>query len=411
MKRELDSSREWESDAEGRDRSAMSAVASRRSIRPRRMAGRVGPDMAIAALAVGGSVSFAAAISYAVSAGVADAILAAGVTVQGAALVAVLIGAVHREKTAARLPRSIGACLALCVLIWTSSLGLLGLKAIAGVLVGNSAAGQPVGWLTLVDNVGRLLFVGGLWVLVRRAGRIPLSRAGLPVGGDPRSRRRALMCAVGYALALLVSQFLLIGALTAVGAPVPTEIDQPTWASWMSLLAAGVAAGPYEELLFAAVPVMIFSLVRRSPSAVGQDSRGRRWAVSLVLLVLFSGIYRGIGHLRYANPTSTPPEDLTRALSAAAAVMLWGMLWGGVAVLLMARFGRVIPLMVAHSASNTEALFVHAPNATVQVGVVLVVMIVGCLAITIPVFERPRSLYTRANNFYYGDRELEPANH
>ena len=341
-----------------------------------------------------------ATIDILVSAGTTPALVAASVGVQGTALAVLLLWARRGvgAKRAMRLPSSTSGRLAVCVLAWTAVVGATTITAVVGVFAGRRTADVAQSSVSLVLEAGRLFFVVGLWAIVRVAGRVPLTHAGLPARRTAHDRIDAVTVLVGYAAALLVTKFLLSPVLGWLRIPPDPSNTPAHWGSWAVLLVLATTAGPFEELLFAAIPVIVFTTgTTHSTAKTLTDASAARWAVptgATVLLIVASGVYRAAAHLRYANPTDGPPPDLQNALLAAAAVVMWGLLWGGGAVALMYRYGRLIPLIAAHTFTNVPAVLGSAPG---YAGIVmkLALVLLAVMIAQIPLTERPRWLYER----------------
>ncbi|QSE87898.1 CPBP family intramembrane metalloprotease (plasmid) [Rhodococcus pseudokoreensis] len=153
----------------------------------------------------------------------------------------------------------------------------------------------------------------------------------------------------------------------------------PGWNGWLRSLAGGLFAGPFEEILFAAIPVMLFAAARsKSGRAKPLQDFGAR---TVVMVIATSALLRGLGHIYYGN-NSSPGQHLpfwSSLVPGGIAAITWGALWGGVAVWLFLRFGRLLPLVIAHSAQDCWVNIAHMPDPLMAaVGTFLIAVLILC---------------------------------
>lgn len=239
---------------------------------------------------------------------------------------------------------------------------------------GQSATPSEMGWsLThAVAFAGLSLMLWwciGLWRglhpaevgLLPRGERVPVllgdAWAAAVMRRAPRRLRRALRPRT-----YLVRAAPLVGWLYVVGVVAPTLImllfpvgEFPRgagWWNWVVDLVGTLLAGAQEEPLFVAVPVLLFVAGRTSGRPVPVV---KTYGLGLVVaLIGISGLLRGLMHTYYGNP-SNPPQHLPFIpdLAVGGAVsLLWGAAWGGFMVWLFLRYGRLLPLIVAHGCKN-----------------------------------------------------------
>ncbi|NKS56594.1 CPBP family intramembrane metalloprotease [Rhodococcus hoagii] len=225
---------------------------------------------------------------------------------------------------------------------------------------------DPV-WLSAIAigyELARVAVAVSFWNVIRRVYGLSLRSAGLPQIRSGDAWKPAMLVLLVYGVSVIVSKIPLAYFLSSQGIT-PAYPLGTGWPDWVSLLVAGLCAGPAEEFVFAAIPVMVFvALPKVQRSRIRHRGAVRRlqdvgvWNV--VAAVAVSGIVRGVGHLYYANDTGNTAS--IGLLPSAAAVMLWGIAWGGAAVLLMIRYGRILPIVFAHSIANTLSVLTMAPN-------------------------------------------------